>query len=529
MSALYNEWESYPAAWLRNLIAAGELARGDVDERSICDLRATDLRGRVQFHAFAGIGGWGHALRLAGWPDDRPVWSASCPCQPFSDAGQGRGVDDERHLWPVVAELVRECRPAILFGEQVASRAGLEWFAAVRADMEGAGYAVGAADLCAAGVGAPHIRQRLYFVGVRLANGNGNGRGVERSGRLLDGIGPALGHDADRRGADDRLADRDGAGLAGRAVDGRDGGSGWPTAERGSGRDGRVADSASGGRGQGRLSSGATGHGPGPTDGGGLVDADREHAGRDGRGARRAEAAGERGGPRDGRDGDESRASSRARGPWDDAEWIACRDGKARPAQPGAFPLADGVSESLDGMRAEEYYAAQEVIAYAQISQADPRQVLRMVQQDLHARADREGSIAGVRGELHAPAVLLSFLLRIESALDATADGRRFAEASIKAHGTKVQRMRNGERSRRSSPRREPDEQRSVESPDTLPALSRLLARHAEAYAVAEGSSHAAANRVGKLRAYGNAIVPEVAAEFIRAVTPWIDAQAVRA
>ena len=138
MTAFYNEWEPYPAAWIRNLVAAGHVADGTVDERSICDLRAAELAA-VQCHFFAGLGGWSYALRLAGWPDDRPVWTASCPCQPFSAAGKRRGTDDDRHLWPVVFELVRECRPSVLFGEQVASRAGLDWLAAVRADLEGAG------------------------------------------------------------------------------------------------------------------------------------------------------------------------------------------------------------------------------------------------------------------------------------------------------------------------------------------------------------------------------------------------------
>jgi len=351
VSALFNEWERYPAAWLRNLIAAGHIAEGTVDERSIRDLRADDLVGVVQFHGFAGLGGWSHALRLAGWPDDREVWTASCPCQPFSDAGQGRGVDDERHLWPVVFDLVRECRPSVLFGEQVASRAGLEWFAAVRADLEGSGYAVGAADLCAAGVGAPHIRQRLYFVGVRLANGNGNGLGVERRGGLLDGIRPALGNDTDRRGSDVRMADGDGAGLAGRPVDGRDAGSGGTTTGRGSGGDDRMADAVRSGRAERRAAvAAAPGNRSRPC--GGLGHADSEHAGRNGRGARRAEAAGERGGAHDGVDGDESRASGRARGPWADAEYLACSDGKARPAQPGVHPLADGVPARVGQLRA---------------------------------------------------------------------------------------------------------------------------------------------------------------------------------
>ena len=170
MSALYNEIEPYAAQWLRNLSDAGHVAPGAVDARSIRELRSDDLVGATQFHTFAGIGAWSYALRLAGWPDDRPVWTGSCPCQPFSAAGKRAGFDDERHLWPEWFRLIRECRPPVVFGEQVASKDGLAWLDAVYADLEGAGYAVGAADLCAAGVGAPHIRQRLFFVAERMGN-----------------------------------------------------------------------------------------------------------------------------------------------------------------------------------------------------------------------------------------------------------------------------------------------------------------------------------------------------------------------
>jgi len=167
--AYYNENDPKAAAWLRELIKAGLIADGVVDERSITDVRADELDGFVQCHFFAGIGGWSYAFRLAGWPDDEPAWTGSCPCQPFSSAGKAQGLCDKRHLWPSFRGLISQRNPAIVFGEQVASKDGRAWLAGVRSDLEGMGYAVGAADLCAAGVCAPHIRQRLYWV----ANANG--------------------------------------------------------------------------------------------------------------------------------------------------------------------------------------------------------------------------------------------------------------------------------------------------------------------------------------------------------------------
>lgn len=172
MWAYYNENDPYTAQWLRNLIAAGHIANGVVDERSIRDVRPDDLFEYTQCHFFAGIGVWSLALRRAGWPDDKPVWTGSCPCQPFSSAGKRKGPQDDRHLWPVWFDLIKEHGPATVFGEQVASKDGLAWLDLVQSDMEGADYALGAVDTCVAGFGAPHIRQRLWFAGERLADAN---------------------------------------------------------------------------------------------------------------------------------------------------------------------------------------------------------------------------------------------------------------------------------------------------------------------------------------------------------------------
>ena len=160
----YNEIDSFAADWIENLIKEGLIPNGIVDRRSITEVTPDDIRGFTQVHFFAGIAGWSRALRLAGWPDDRPVWTGSCPCQPFSSAGKQKGQSDERHLWPIMFGLIRECRPDTVFGEQVSSAIGHGWLDGICADMEAENYAVGQIVLGAHCVGAPHIRQRLYWV-----------------------------------------------------------------------------------------------------------------------------------------------------------------------------------------------------------------------------------------------------------------------------------------------------------------------------------------------------------------------------
>jgi DNA (cytosine-5)-methyltransferase 1 len=192
LSAYYNEIEPYAAQWLRNLIKEGLIADGEVDTRSIVDVQPVDLRGFTQCHFFAGIGGWSHALRLAGWPDDRPVWTGSCPCQPFSSAGKGAGQADERHLWPVFFNLITACRPLVVMGEQVAAAVGKSWLDGVSSDLEGIGYACGAAVVPACAVDAPHRRDRLWFVAdaqsIRREEWEGQDRQQDAGGCSQGGV-----------------------------------------------------------------------------------------------------------------------------------------------------------------------------------------------------------------------------------------------------------------------------------------------------------------------------------------------------
>lgn len=180
----YNEIDPFAAKWLEVLMVSGLIAFGDIDTRSIEDVKPNDLIGYTQCHFFAGIGGWSYALRLAGWPDDRSCWTLSCPCQPFSAAGKGGGFADERHLWPSAHWLIMQRRPITMFGEQVASKDGLAWLDTVQADLENTAYSTWAADTCAAGIGAPHIRQRLYWRSDSMFPGWPKRRTIARDGQI---------------------------------------------------------------------------------------------------------------------------------------------------------------------------------------------------------------------------------------------------------------------------------------------------------------------------------------------------------
>lgn len=440
--AYYNEIDEYCVAWLRNLITAGLIPDGEVDSRSITDVAPDDVRGFRQQHYFAGIGVWAHALRLAGYPDDREVWTGSCPCQPFSGAGKRAGFDDERHLWPAWFKLIEERRPVTVFGEQVASPHALAWLDLVFDDLEGAGYAAGAIDFPACGVGAPHIRQRLWWV------------------------------------AD---SDHQRCGKAGRA--------GGEVRTCGSGTAYGMADS--------------------------QCDQWRQIG----------EDTGGRGGG-GGAEGLEQRSlhGGALNGFWSTADWLLCRDGKHRPAQPGTRPLAHGVAA----------------------------RVVRVCPECL-SRGQINGSVRAVRGipdwnEGRRPAEVLQSGVYGGGSLESSADaGERPVSGAIPVPGGGVCEVRGNGETPPAPPGRRCDEQHAVEHRNPLlnvpfggtpPAGTEIAVRgvrnRVHGGVAQEGKQDLlcalcggvgpdlrqatlVGNRVGRLRGYGNAITAPAAAEFIAA------------
>ena len=340
----YNEHDPRAAAWLRELIKQGHIPNGVVDERDIRDIKPEELNGYTQCHFFAGIGGWSHALRLAGWSPDTPVWTGSCPCQPFSQAGHRRATDDPRHLWPAFRWLIAQCRPPTVFGEQVASKSGRAWLSGVRADLETLGYGVGGADLCAAGIGAPHLRQRLWWM-AHSDHQRPQGRDEEvlseRPGQCAAGEGCSSGWLADTNSSERKACNAVSIGE-GPAV-ARDSGAAHPSlfgrladsylidddmAGSGAGSDCRQQQPEEEVRGVNRAASGR------------LADTKSQRKcadqseGDSGEGQLLAGAG----------QGSDSEHYGHA-GAWAGFLWWPCKDGKHRkiPSEPSLFPLVDGI------------------------------------------------------------------------------------------------------------------------------------------------------------------------------------------
>lgn len=304
-SVYYNEFDPFAAKWLRELIKAKQIPDGVVDDRDMREVQADELAGFTQCHFFAGIGGWSLALKLAGWPENRPVWTGSPPCQPFSSAGKQQGVNDERHLAPVFLELVKTGRPAALFGEQVATAVKKDnWLDDLLNELEAEGYTTGAAVLPACGLDAPHIRQRLWFCAKRVG----------------DTLNPRLeGHTGDGNRVNQ---------------------PGWQQAQPDrsdapAGSDGGVADTSSFGRMWWRASEESYQHGTEQRSKR-LCNADEK-----------------------------TRPTDSHHLGWDNPDWLFCRDGKRRPVESIIEPRLDVLSDRLGYSRFGDRYSVNPLIEKA--------------------------------------------------------------------------------------------------------------------------------------------------------------------
>jgi len=421
----YNDNDPMVCAWIRQLMFDGLIPYGVVDSRSILDVQPADLEGFTQCHFFCGIAGWAYALKLAGWPATRPVWTGSPPCQPFSAAGKLEGKEDARHIAPHFISLVRACRPPVLFGEQVASaavfgksakRVGGEpewsWLDDLSDRLEAAHYAVGASDIPAAGVGAPHIRQRTFFGAVRLGNtswatGERDARGVsgtqaqehgervainggmpvgpKHAGAGVGGLEHPAGDGRQQRGAEpggrgldagcspERLADANGRDACAE----REQRSGQQRLKPQDGGPERLADADVGVAKQPERSRAGTfdqkggrpfcepsGHGAPER----LADANEPGSqGRQGMSQRPVERAGSGG------MADSQSPGGTDHGGWDDVDWLFCRDGKWRPVKSSVQRVADGLPGSV--VPCSDFVSASSPLAQ---STKEARRVMRL-------------------------------------------------------------------------------------------------------------------------------------------------------
>jgi len=556
----YNEHDPKMAAWIRGLIGAGLIPDGHVDERSIVDVEPSELQGYTQCHFFAGIAGWSYALQLARWPKDRPVWTGSCPCQPYSVAGKGKGNADERNLWPAFFRLIRECRPDTVFGEQVESAVGHGWLDGVSTDLEGEGYAVGPAVLGAHSVGAPHIRQRLYWVadfsdhGLQRAAdsaGTRGGAGAAHSGRLVfplvEGLEGHTGH-GDSCDESGRVGAREDGSIAAAGC-----GAGRMGDASGPGPQGRRVSGPGEGAAIGRAGAGC----------GGLGDSDITGF------IPRGETS-----PTAGY-GDSSDAASF----WSDFRLIQCRDGKLRriPVEPVFQFVSDGISCIMgSGWNSQLTKSENLILTHAEKTKRRPIEMLYSLWNHYYEKALREN--LGGHGPLSCPEVLLFAMCQLAGRMGQEFECATSCFATITQKTMRVLRRGKGVKADACSPsERELEGSQTGESPNTVHSLPlregplqeraeevpSLRSEESEAADVSEalpemeevwrpffdetksgGEAIWMRNRSGIIRATscfpladglpyrvgkrgsvrpallhgaGNAIVPQVAAEFIRA------------
>jgi DNA (cytosine-5)-methyltransferase 1 len=148
------------------------------------------------------------------------VLSGGFPCQPFSVAGKRRGTSDDRYLWPEMCRIINEVRPHWVVGENVLGL--LNWgrgmvFEQVQVDLEAAGYEVWPYILPAAGIGAPHRRDRIWIVAYAGGDGRGGYSAAAQFGYRGNEKGVEVKSDVDKLRGVGFSADAGGDGYAGRA------------------------------------------------------------------------------------------------------------------------------------------------------------------------------------------------------------------------------------------------------------------------------------------------------------------------
>lgn len=353
MAVYYNEIDKFCCAWIRELIKMGMIPDGEIDNRSIADVSPDDLNGFTQCHFFAGIGGWAYALKLAGWPENKEVWTGSCPCQPFSSAGMRKGVDDERHLWPEFYRLISARRPITVIGEQVSGKDARTWWDIVYNDLEKAGYARGAINTCACSTGAPHIRQRLYWMahsGSIRYGGRGEGgsswfgqsvqaEGLCTAGELANPAELRCGSYTEGAAIQGQCAERGGEYTQSEYA--------WKLQERFKrcGRYGELGDSQCEGlERQSESERGAQGR---QEQTGCTVNAGDVIGGVENAYKPRCEEAMQDGISWDKRPSGSSRCPMPTNGFWANPDWLWCRDKKWRPIESGIIPLASRLSKGM--------------------------------------------------------------------------------------------------------------------------------------------------------------------------------------
>ena len=153
------EWEEFPRKVLKHHFPNAK------QYEDIKDFNATEYRGRID------------------------VLSGGFPCQPFSVAGQRKGTEDDRHLWPEMLRVIRECQPRWVVGENV--RGLVNWagkdgrvgmvFEEVCSDLEALGYSVQSFIIPACATNAPHRRDRVWIVANRKDDRPSQTKNLERT------------------------------------------------------------------------------------------------------------------------------------------------------------------------------------------------------------------------------------------------------------------------------------------------------------------------------------------------------------